>query len=87
MFGLRGFFKVYKLEFSNFSLMDGLRFCMVFFYGGGMVLGIFYFGIVVVSYIVFVLGIIIFSVDYGRVFECKGIELIEDCYVVLEWVS
>lgn len=85
--GPRGSLKAHKLEPSNLSSTDGPRPCMVFFHGGGMVLGTPYFGIAAVSHIVPALGIIILSVDYGRAPECKGTELTEDCYVALEWAS
>lgn len=60
---------------------------VVFFHGGGLIMGTIYFGLNIVSDLVKDPGATIISVNYGLAPEKQGSALVEDCYAALLWVS
>ncbi|KXH67037.1 hypothetical protein CSAL01_06579 [Colletotrichum salicis] len=60
---------------------------IVFYHGGGMVMGTAYFGLAAVTDAVKDVDAVIFSVDYRLAPENHGSALVEDCYAALLWVA
>lgn len=85
--GARGDIPILQLRPASSKQPEVPKPGVVFFHGGGMVMGTPYFGITAVSNLIEELDATIFSVDYSLAPESQGLEIVEDCYAALEWVA